>query len=86
MVSANDDLSIDGQVAEKAKQGTCLHCSESAAYGRRGLCEGHYQKFRRAKMALPKSKRSEMDSLHVREGRILAPGAIREIKDPNPFA
>jgi hypothetical protein len=77
--------SVEKETVEKAKAGVCLICGQKAT-GRRGLCNGHYLKFARAKNELPKSKRIAFEESHIREGRILACGQVREIRDPNPFS
>lgn len=68
----------------RVKEGKCLCCDAAAV--RRGLCNRHYMQFYRAMNELPKSKRPEFEERHIRDGRILATGHIREIKNPNIFS
>lgn len=76
--------SLSKQVREKAKQRKCLICGKDAT-GNRGLCVAHYLQFYRAMNSLPKRQRRVFEEEQIREGRILAAGQVREIKNPNPF-
>lgn len=77
--------SLEKETIEKAKSGKCLICG-NPANGNRGLCNAHYLQFYRALMAHPKTRRAGFEEEQIREGRVLATGQLREIRNPNPFA
>lgn len=85
MASVKPKRSVYKEVTSKAKSGNCLICGKPAK-GNRGLCVAHYLQFNRTMHDLPKSKRAAFEQEQIEAGRILASGAIREIKAPNPFA
>jgi hypothetical protein len=76
--------SIAPAVKQRVLGCKCLVC-ENPANSSRGLCVAHYLQFHRALMSLPKAKRAEFELEQVREGRILASGQFRKIKNPSPF-
>ena len=84
MADVRAKKTVRKEIAEKVIGGKCLQCSK-AENNRRGLCNACYLRFNRAKMELPKSKRNIFEMNHIQEGRVLALGQLREIKDPNPF-
>lgn len=85
MASVKPKRSVHKEVQSKAKAGSCLICGKPAK-GSRGLCVAHYLQFSRTMNELPKSRRAAFEQSQIEAGRILASGAIREIKSPNPFA
>ena len=85
MASVKPRRSLIKEVRAKAKLGTCLICGKPAK-APRGLCVAHYLKFCRTMNDLPRSKRAAFEQEQIEAGRILASGAILEIKTPNPFA
>lgn len=84
MSAVKPKRSVAKEVTAKASSGQCLICGKPAR-GNRGLCVSHYLKFYRTMMSLPEQKRVEFEQRQIQAGRILAAGAIREIKEPNPF-
>jgi NAD(P)H-hydrate repair Nnr-like enzyme with NAD(P)H-hydrate epimerase domain len=85
MASVKPKRSVFKEVQSKAKSGTCLICGKPAK-GSRGLCVAHYLQFSRTLRELSKGKRAAFEQEQIEAGRILASGAIRDIKAPNPFA
>ncbi|XZE18774.1 hypothetical protein SH449x_004077 [Pirellulaceae bacterium SH449] len=77
--------SVAREVAEKASECKCLICG-APANGNRGLCVAHYLKFYRTLQELPRKDRAAFEQEQIEKGRVLAAGAIRGIKKPNPFA
>ena len=75
--------SIARQVEEQVRSGVCLVCKAKAV--RRGLCMNHYQLFLRRFKAKGET-RDEFEAACIREGKILAVGQMREIKQDDPFA
>lgn len=73
------------EVADKATEGKCLICG-APANGNRGLCVAHYLKFYRTLQSLPRKERAAFEQEQIEKGRVLAAGAIRGIKQPNPFS
>jgi hypothetical protein len=84
MSSVKAKRSLVKEVESKAVGCTCLICGKPANSSR-GLCVGHYLKFNRTMNLLPKKRRPAFEQEQIEAGRILASGAIREIKTPNPF-
>lgn len=84
MANVKAKRSVVKDVETKAAGCTCLICGKPAI-GARGLCVAHYLKFNRTMNLLPKKKRPAFEQEQIEAGRILAAGAIREIKSPNPF-
>ena len=84
MADVSAKKSVAKQVLEKVHANECLICGQTAN-GNRGLCVGHALKFYRAQQSLPKAQRAAFEEGHIREGRILAAGELRQIRDPNPF-
>ena len=70
----------------KACKDKCLLCEESAASGRRGLCDYHYMQFDTEKRKQPVRKRVAFDMAQVQAGRILASRRGKTPRSPNPFA
>lgn len=68
----------------KVKACECLVCGKPAV--QRGLCWAHYLKFNRTRNALPVKDRVQFEQKQIEEGRVLASGQSREIRNPNPFA
>jgi hypothetical protein len=62
----------------------CLVCGEKAN-GNRGLCTADYLRFTRAMSSIPVRERAAFEEQQIKEGRILAAGAARKIRNPNPF-
>lgn len=85
MASVKPKRSMVKEVNAKASAGTCLICG-NPANSSRGLCVAHYLKFSRTMQELPKVRRAAFEQAQIEAGRILASGAIREIKTPNPFS
>lgn len=73
-------------VHDRAREEKCLidGCDHEAS--KRGLCERHYQMFVRMKRTKPARERRSFEEGAIREGLILAPGAIRALTADNPFA
>lgn len=84
MMNVTAKRTVEKQVLEKVSTSKCLVCDREAN-GRRGLCNGHYLQFNRTASSMPGQERLEFEQEQIREGRILASGQIREIKNPNPF-
>ena len=84
MASVKAKRSVVKDVETKASGGKCLICGKEAN-GNRGLCVAHYLKFNRTMNLLPRKQRPAFEQEQIEAGRILASGAIREIKTPNPF-
>lgn len=84
MLDITAKRTVEKQVTDHVKEKTCLVCGK-AATGRRGLCNGHYLQFNRTAQQMPGKQRLEFEQEQIREGRILASGQIRQIKNPNPF-
>lgn len=84
MASVKAKRSVVKDVETKASGGKCLICGAEAT-GPRGLCMSHYLRFHRTINQLPKKSRPAFEQEQIEAGRILASGAIREIKTPNPF-
>jgi hypothetical protein len=85
MASVKPKRSMVKEVNAKASAGTCLICGKPANSSR-GLCVAHYLKFARTMQELPKGRRASFEQTQIEAGRILASGAIREIRTPNPFS
>lgn len=78
--------SLRQQTVHAAEQGLCLKCGQPVGKtGRRGLCNQHYLRFHRKKIAKPKSARPAFEETQIRNGRILAAGQVREIRTPDDF-
>ena len=76
---------VESKVQERVKGGKCLVCEDAADY--RGLCHRHYRLFLRLqKERDSKQQRAEFEQSAIRDGLILAPGFVRDIKRENPFA
>ena len=84
MASVKPKRSMVKEVNATASAGSCLICGRPANSSR-GLCVSHYLKFVRTMHDLPKTRRATFEQQQIEAGRILASGAIREIKVPNPF-
>jgi NAD(P)H-hydrate repair Nnr-like enzyme with NAD(P)H-hydrate epimerase domain len=85
MASVKPKRSMVKEVNAKASAGTCLICGKPANSSR-GLCVAHYLKFARTMATIPKNRRAAFEQVQIEAGKILASGAIREIKTPNPFS
>ena len=70
-------------MVEKVMAKQCLICGKPAT--QRGLCWAHYLKFHRTKLALPVKDRVAFEQKQIEEGRVLASGQSREIRNPSPF-
>lgn len=84
MVQVKPKRSVVKEIQAKVAAGTCLVC-KAPANGNRGLCVSHYLKFYRTMQEFPRAKRAGFEQSQIEAGRVLASGAIREIKSPNPF-
>ena len=84
MLDITAKRTVEKQVADSVSQHKCLICGTKAT-GRRGLCTGHYLQFNRTAQQMPGKERLEFEQEQIREGRILASGQIRQMKNPNPF-
>lgn len=73
---------------DRVKEGKCLHCDEKPT--RRGLCERHYQLFRRNKLAKPNTReRAEFEKQAIEQAKILPIQQMRELQrdsSNDPFA
>lgn len=86
MSGATVKRALKSQVISDVENGLCLICKQNRGHaGRRGLCNKHYLKFIRKLESMPKEERLAFEDRQIRNGRILAVGQIREIRDPNPF-
>jgi hypothetical protein len=85
MAQAKPKRSLTKEVGCKAADGKCLICGKPANSSR-GLCVAHYLQFHRTLQSLPRKERASFEQEQIENGRVLAAGAIREIKNPNPFA
>jgi len=85
MASVKPKRSKVGEVNGKVAAGACLICGKPAKSSR-GLCVAHYLKFYRTMASIPKNRRAAFEQEQIEAGRILASGAIREIRTPNPFS
>ena len=61
----------------------CLVCGAEATL-QRGLCSRDYQRFRRAKMSLPKAKQAEFDRQMIAQG-LVAPNIQDQRNNDDPF-
>jgi hypothetical protein len=84
MASVKAKRSLIKEVESKVAGKKCLIC-DRPANGNRGLCVSHCLKFYRTRNSLPRKKWAAFEQEQIEAGRILASGAIRELKDPNPF-
>lgn len=85
MAQTKPKRSVAKEVGCKAADGKCLICGKPANSSR-GLCTAHYLQFYRTLQSLPRKERAAFEQEQIEAGRVLAAGAIREIKNPNPFA
>lgn len=73
---------------ERVKEGKCLHCDEKPT--RRGLCERHYQLFRRSMLNKPNTReRAEFEKQAIEQAKILPIQQMRELTrdaSDDPFA
>lgn len=75
-----------GEVLDRVRAGKCLIAGCQHETDRRGLCNQHYLVFIRTKKQFPMKERVRWEAAAIEEGLILAPGAIRVLTTPNPFA
>ncbi len=75
---------ISKVVTDRAKTGVCLHCESTAK--KRGLCSKHYEQFRRAKAAIPRSEQADWEVEQIRDGKVLNGLQILEIRSTNVFS
>jgi hypothetical protein len=72
-------------IAKRAEANLCLHCDN--APHRRGLCDKHYARFRKAYNAQPKSNRKVWEVKQIRAGKVLesrqgkSADAVNEFED-----
>lgn len=85
MEDVTPEPGIEKAVCERAREGSCLidGCDQKATT--RGLCDRHYQTFVRTKRDTPARERRAFEEKLIRQGLILAPGAIRDLTSDNPF-
>ena len=76
--------SIANHVTERVRSGKCLLCDDEAT--RRGLCMNHYQTFLRRQKERGGKDGADFESACIREGKVLAQGAMRALKANDPFA
>lgn len=74
---------IAKEVHERVRSGLCLLCDAKA--DRRGLCMNHYMTFLRRQREHG-DKAADFEAACIREGKILASGQMREIKQDDPFS
>lgn len=84
MAETTAKKSIAKEIKETIRKGECLICKR-LDNKRRGLCMTCYQAFLRSRANQSKNERISWEESHIREGRILSVGQLREIKKPNPF-
>ena len=86
MMNTDAKANIREAVHAKVKTGKCLidGCDSDAT--RRGLCVRHYHQFNRQLRDRPKADRPRFMEEAIKNGLVLAPNKVREIKSTNPFA
>lgn len=77
--------SVAEAVADRVRQGKCIHCDEET-YAR-GCCSKHYQQFQYKLSEKPDDEKADFEAAAIREGLILPVGATRKLRgSDNPFA
>ena len=74
------------QDSEKISGQHCLVCGDETNKLKRGLCDKHYQQFRRKKESLTVESAEEWESLLVENGKLLPKQQGKKFGMDDPFA